>query len=126
MKDLFYDKQGKPLDLIAWGRLVEHGGMEYKRVGYFDGLFWRVSTVWIGLDNSFLGGPPLIFETMVFSNSRLTEWLCDHWSEQACDHYSTLAQAKGGHLDAVEAWSEVRGFREVLRRIAWKLGRDIE
>jgi hypothetical protein len=30
----------------------------------------RVSTAWLGLDHSFLVGPPVIFETMVFDERR--------------------------------------------------------
>ena len=49
-----------------------------------------VSTVFLGLDHSFGGGPPLLFETMIF----------DGGEEEHCVRYSTWQQAEEGHKEA--------------------------
>ena len=57
----------------------------------------RVSTVWLGLDHNFImGGPILIFETMVFS--KLGEALDQQ-------RYSTLKEARKGHKETVKRWT---------------------
>ncbi len=57
----------------------------------------RVSTVFLGLDHNFFpGGPPLIFETMVFGDELNLE----------CDRYSTLEEAEDGHLRMVKRVKE--------------------
>lgn len=89
---MYYDKEGKPLNLFQWGRLMEN--LEYKRVALdvlADGT--RISTVWLGLDHSFSmpseHHQPLIFETMVFSK--------DSGDELDMERYTTLDQAIAGH-----------------------------
>jgi hypothetical protein len=87
----YYDKEGKPLELLEWAELLKDE--EYKRVGLdrINGLL--VSTVWLGLNHSWIpGSPPLIYETKIFaSDSR------DIYQRR----YSTLEQAEQGHRDAV-------------------------
>lgn len=57
----------------------------------------EVSTVWLGLDHSFgLGGPPLIFETLVFGGPMDGEM----------DRYPTLDAAQAGHDQMVAAVRE--------------------
>ena len=50
-----------------------------------------VSTVFLGIDHGF-GGPPLLFETMIFGGRH------DGWTRR----YATWAQAEAGHQDAVK------------------------
>lgn len=74
----FYNRQGKEITLKEFGEL--HRNLEYKRVFAStlpDGRW--LSTVWIGINHRFFGdGPPLIFETMLFSHDgpgeSLNEW----------------------------------------------------
>ena len=51
-----------------------------------------VSTVWLGLDHSFGGGPPLIFETMVFGLDS---------GNEPMDRYSTFSEAQVAHIKIV-------------------------
>jgi hypothetical protein len=81
----YYDRQGQPIDMMTWAQMFEDKAVKVvaqTKVG--DVL---VSTAWLGLDHNFLGGPPLIFETMVFGG------LLDQEQER----YSTEAQALAGH-----------------------------
>jgi len=57
-----------------------------------------VSTVWLGLDHCFGDGPPVIFETMVFTTKESLDDL-------DCKRYSTEAEALAGHAKMVEKWS---------------------
>ena len=88
----YYDRQGNPLSLEEWtARLADEG---YKRVAETQvGPYW-ISTVWLGLDHSFAGGPPLIFETMVFATS---PDVSGPGPDLECRRWSTEAEALAGH-----------------------------
>jgi len=95
--DFYYDRQGKPMNRTDWARRLE--AMKDKRVAETtlpDGKW--ISTVWLGLDHSFGGGPPLIFETMVFESNDATGGDLD------CARYSTEAEALAGHARMVAKW----------------------
>lgn len=82
---MMYDRNGNEIDTMTWGRL--HQDYEYKVVRKSIKGDIRVSTVWLGLDQNFLGdGPPIIFETMVFG-------VPDEHQERYC----TEAEAIAGH-----------------------------
>lgn len=91
----YYAPDGTPITIEEW---IELFG---KRVE--DESFWKVgtdeingvtiSTVWLGLDHNFNSeGPPLIFETMIFSG--------EYDGEQR--RYSTWEEAAKGHKELVE------------------------
>lgn len=82
--------------LQEWGRMFDD--FEGRTVGRTDIGEWHVSTVFLGMDHNFGGGPPLLFETMIFSHH-------DPRNEQdeSCWRYTTWEQAESGHA-AVVAW----------------------
>lgn len=87
---LHYNRQGEPVTLEEWVRELEKN----RRVAWDDlGPLGTVSTVFLGLDHAFMGGPPLIFETMIFGGP-MNEFM---------DRYSTEEKALGGHRFAVQA-----------------------
>lgn len=49
----------------------------------------NISTVWLGIDHQFGSGPPLIFESMIFTDL--------DWMDQYCRRYATWGAAKAGH-----------------------------
>lgn len=69
-------------------------GKEDRRVALTETALHRVSTVFLGLDHSFGGGPPLLFETMVFENGTN--------EDVGCNRYSTWEEADAGHAGMVE------------------------
>jgi hypothetical protein len=93
---MYYDRQGHPLDLQAWAHKLED--MDYKivRQDHVDGHF--VSTVWLGLDHGMFGGPPLIFETMIFDQRADAH----SFDEVYCERYTTEDAARVGHDRAIE------------------------
>jgi len=97
----YYNMDGKPIDMMEWAAMYERNN---RHVGdtcvKFRGHTYRVSTVLLGLDHSFMGGPPLIFETMVFEDG-------DMGGLDYMRRYSTKEQARKGHREAVR-W--VRGM----------------
>ena len=73
-------------DLIEWARGL---GRKDWRVGYdkiAPGI--SVSTIFLGLDHNFrMHGPPLLFETMVFTDYGGEEmWRWSTWDEAAAAH----------------------------------------
>lgn len=70
-RPIHFDRQGQPIELMRWAELMRDD--EYRVVrqdpivhDVDTAAVWWLSTVWIGLDMSFLLGVPLIFETMLF------------------------------------------------------------
>jgi hypothetical protein len=91
----FFDRNGERISLHQWDTL--HDTETYRRVDsdHLDDAW--VSTVWLGVDlNEGGDGPPLIFETMVFTDG---DSQYDNW----CRRYPTLADAQAGHRVVVEA-----------------------
>lgn len=100
----WYDREGKPISIEEWGRL--HEQYDYVRVELDHVGPYVVSTVWLGLDYRFVGdGPPIIFETMVFTN---TAWNADPGDPDPeplfdieCMRWSTEDEARRGHQELV-------------------------
>ena len=90
--NLYYDRQGNPIDLLQWTELFKD--KEYRVVSqqYLDPNL-LVSTVWLGLNHSFTGEVPEIFETMVFGNKDQNGFRVDLDMER----YATEAEAIAGH-----------------------------
>jgi hypothetical protein len=90
-----FDRMGKPIDLLTWGKL--HNDEKYVRVRETilpDGKW--VSTVWLGIDHNWGHGSPLIFETMIFQ-SREDLTVLD------TERYSTEQEAIEGHQRIVQS-----------------------
>ncbi len=91
---MYYDKQGKELELMEWANLFEES-RDYGRIGQTTVGDVSVSTIWMGLDMNIGGiGPPLIFETMTFDKDGDPDYQ---------DRYATLEQAQAGHANVVKA-----------------------
>lgn len=56
-----------------------------------------VSTVWLGLDHSMNGKPPLIFETMVFPKK-------GNYRDEDLRRYSSEEEATKGHEEMCRKW----------------------
>lgn len=80
-------------DLMTWGFWFSDIGNRRVAETKVEGI--HVSTVFLGSDHQFGNGPPLLFETMIFSGEAIPE--LDEWQ----DRYSTWAEAEEGHARAV-------------------------
>ena len=68
----WYNREGRRISTSEANALL--GDFDYKVVARTEVGPYVVSTVWLGLDHSYRDeGPPLIFETMVFTASALSE-----------------------------------------------------
>lgn len=103
----YYDRQGQPIDLYTWGRLLEDH--EYKVIEHTMVGQWLVSTVWLGLDHNHWGKPPLIFETMVFDGAVPGRDMYREWEVR---RYATEEDARRGHSDMVSLVEALDGVRE--------------
>lgn len=75
-------------DLLTWAKAFEHSRHVAKdKIG--DVL---VSTVFLGIDHSFNGGKPILFETMVFGGPL----------DSAQERYHSWDEAEQGHKEMVE------------------------
>lgn len=95
-RPIWFDKQGHPIDASTANELL--GNHSYARVALTRitsrsdrDLDVRVSTVWLGVNCNFLGGPPVLFETMVFGGGR----------DGAQWRWGTEEQALAGHARVV-------------------------
>lgn len=96
------------VDLMTWANFFE--SFENRKVAQEtleDGTF--VSTVFLGLDHNFSdNGPPLIFETMVFSPEEKKVQFGDKerifHEDLEQSRYSTWEEAMNGHRETVERW----------------------
>lgn len=99
--EMYFNRQGDPIDIQEYARLFEdfaYKVVQKTQVQSLTSGALEVSTMWLGADHSFrTGGPPLIFETMVFG-------LPDG---QHIDRYPTEMQARKGHNDAIE-WARIQ------------------
>lgn len=92
------DVDGNPIpcdDLITWGKWLENPNNRQVKKD-FVGKYW-VSTVFLSLDHNFLEGEPILWETMIFSESE-DETKYDGYQER----YSTRQEAIEGHQRAIE------------------------
>jgi hypothetical protein len=100
MKPLYYKLLGKiPVpctNTLEWGAWFE-SHFEDRVVAKTDIGPMQVSTVFVGLDMSFFGKDPLLFETMVFN---------DEGEDLLCNRYHTWGEAEAGHAKAVEFAAE--------------------
>lgn len=90
-KWILEDKQARPAELLEWARWFETANRTVEKTRHGD---VEVSTVFLGLDHSFGGGPPLIFETMIFGgpNDQYTD-RCTTWDEAVEMHQRACALA---------------------------------
>lgn len=77
-------------DAMEWGKFM--GGKDNRRVAFTEIGDVRVSTVFLGIDHAWGGGPPVLFETMVFGGPLGDEQ----------DRYCTWEDAEAGHAAMVE------------------------
>lgn len=98
MKDYYYildGKQAKPVeDAIEWGSWYEKSNRSVDKTKVID---CEVSTVFLGINHAFLGGEPILFETMIFGGQQ----------DGYCQRYSTWEEAEVGHQKAIELLFEV-------------------
>jgi len=107
MSVLWYDRQGRPVSIDQIEELLSDPS--YKIVRRYEADGWLVSTVWLGLDHRLLGGgPPLIFETMVFAPGYRQDWM----PEEYCERYPTEDAAIAGHDRALAWLADLRGVGE--------------
>ncbi len=77
-------------DLLKWAAGLEDSNRIVKQEDIGD---VQISTVFLGLNNQFGNGPPLLFETMIFGGPH------DQWQ----DRYSTWDEAAAGHERVAQA-----------------------
>lgn len=85
----YYDREGKLLNVKEWSHLLNDESYRVVRQDHLQNGD-LLSTIWLGLNHNFSDvGNPLIFETMIFS-----ETLSDH-----VGRWSTEAEALKAHQD---------------------------
>lgn len=82
-------------DVMVWAHWYEKANRTVRITKLPDGVL--VSTVFLGIDHSWSGVEPVLFETMIFGG--------DH--DQFFERYSTWEQAEAGHQRAIELIFEV-------------------
>ncbi len=83
-------------DLIKWANWFEKANRHVAKTQITDDI--DMSTVFLGLDHSFGGDKPMLFETMVFGGKL----------DQEMERYSTWEEAEKGHWEWVKKAKEVQ------------------
>jgi hypothetical protein len=99
------DGNGNPLaepDLMTWWRWLQTADRHVGKDIIGEAL---VSTVFLGIDHSFGGDVPILFETMIFGGRH------DHWQTR----YATREEALAGHNRAVALVEETDGSAAASR-----------
>lgn len=93
----YYDRNGKRMSLLEWATAIEDPRYRFL-ASHHVGNLW-VSTVWMGIDmHAWVdGGPPIIFETIIFEVPRGD----DGWSMLEMRRYATEKEAMVGHTELV-------------------------
>jgi len=86
---LWYDRQGRPIDVSVMTRLSQDQTYRVVARDWVGAV--EVTTVWLGFDHSFRSALPVIFETVVFGGRM------DQYSRR----YSTEDDAVDGHARVV-------------------------
>lgn len=113
MMNYVLDEAGVPVpepDLMTWARWFEQAHEDNAsrlRVSRTEIADVHVSTVFLGTDHAFMGGPPVLFETMIFGGPY------DQWQWR----YHTRDEALRGHTAAVEALILDRDPSEALEAL---------
>lgn len=99
-------------DTLAWGRWMQLPDRILAQ-DVINGFM--VSTVFLGLDHAFLGGPPVLFETMVFGP--------ESFNDEIQVRYTTWDEALAGHqriAASVREWeqSAAKITGDMIRRVA--------
>lgn len=108
-------------DLLTWGAWFE--GRDNRRVAATK---WRdvwISTVFLGLDHSFTGGTPILFETMIFGGpADQHQWRCATWAEAEAQHAHAVERAHAHknrtrrRIVKKQRARDRRGTRETIKR----------
>lgn len=91
MNNYILDNDRNPVrepDIIKWGRWYETAGRHVAKDKIGDVM---VSTVFLGIDHSYNGGTPVLYETMIFGGKH----------DQFQDRYTNQIAALAGHDQAV-------------------------
>lgn len=122
MRPLYYklnpDHTVTPCTVDEYASMREAWEPEHRRVGYVRVGWCWVSTVFLMVDHSHgLGGPPVLFETMIFNGP------FDQWQ----DRYCTWDEAVAGHRRAVrKAWLGLLLYpvlkpAQLVEEVRWRL-----
>lgn len=92
-------------DTIAWARFYEKTKNRRVAGDHING--WFISTVFLGIDSNPFGSPPLLFETMIFSETEQTESpiLKKKYPKSLNNYqrrYATWDEALAGHQEATQ------------------------
>jgi hypothetical protein len=94
---IFHNGAIEEASLLEWAIFMECCDRHVAETTFGEA---RVSTVFLGLDQSFSGiGPPVLFETMIFSKEIID---LDDYQRR----YRTIEEARRGHSLAVERLAE--------------------
>ena len=91
------NRKAVPCDLHTWVALMQDHA--FKRVAETTIGPYRVSTVFLGLDHAFGGGPPMLFETMAFGGPLGEEQdRCSTWEQAEAMHEAMCERVRAAAL----------------------------
>lgn len=92
------EHQAAKVDLHVWAHWFENDAN--RRVAYTEiNSEVTVSTVFLGLDHNFGGGPPVLFETMIFGGPKDEEmWRYSTWDDAITNHEMIVKKMRSRYV----------------------------
>lgn len=117
MQDRHYVLDGKNIKPVSFGEWAVWFDQSEHRVVARTHLTpkWRVSTVFLGLDHRYGEGAPIVFETMIFPETRGINWQ---------SRYSTWEEAVAGHEKAL-VWLRRCLVHRLKKNKRWRSKHDV-
>lgn len=109
-------------DLLKWAEWFETSG-ERRKIAYDDVGDHYVSTVFLGLDYSFGGKKPILFETMVFEKGESKTKLVTGDDDKLITYNKSLDEFSRRYSTREEA---VEGHRLARKALTKKYGKKIK
>lgn len=110
MRELYYRLEGRNPVPCSIKRMCETMDDKSRRVGLTNILGVRVSTVFLGINHAWLGGPPVLFETMIFGG------VLDQYQER-CSTYDEAERMHRRAVWQVLKWAWVPKF---IQEAVWR------
>jgi len=98
---ILQDKKIVPVDLMTWAKWFETAD---RTVGSSIINGAKISTVFLGIDHSFDGGPPILWETMIFGgdHNQYQDRCSGNWEQAEAMHMKAVGMVIASDMEKMK------------------------